>query len=64
MNRRKLEKHLRAHRCVLHHHGKRHDIWIHEPTLALAPVPRHFSLKKGTVRSICRLLGIPLPSGI
>ena len=28
MNRRQLERHLRQHGCVLHHHSGRHDVWL------------------------------------
>src|SRR5215469_7768437 len=34
MNRRTLEKHLRAHGCILHHHGAKHDIWVNPANLA------------------------------
>jgi hypothetical protein len=61
VKRRDLERHLRAHGCVLHHHGGRHDIWLNPQTLAQAPVPRHVTIKRGTVRSICRILEILLP---
>jgi hypothetical protein len=64
MNRRQLEEHLRAHGCVLHHHGAKHDIWINPTSLAKAPVPRHNQVKRGTARSVCDSLGIPRPSGI
>jgi len=64
VNRLRLERHLRDHGCVLHHHGGQHDVWLNLETQAKAPVPRHNELKKGTVRGICRVLGVPLPSGI
>ncbi|MEI7686259.1 MAG: type II toxin-antitoxin system HicA family toxin [Planctomycetota bacterium] len=64
MNRRALERYLRSNGCELHHHGARHDVWINSLTLALSPVPRHASIKKGTVRGICRLLGVSPPSGL
>jgi antitoxin component HigA of HigAB toxin-antitoxin module len=41
VDRRLLEKHLRACGCIFHHHGGRHDIWINPRTLGQAPVPRH-----------------------
>jgi hypothetical protein len=63
MNRRTLERHLRQHGCRFHHHGARHDYWENITTLALAPVPRHTTVRRGTVRSICRQLGVPLPPG-
>jgi mRNA interferase HicA len=61
MNRRDLERHLRTHGCVLHHHGANHDIWVNPRNLAQASVPRHRRLKKGTAIGICRRLGVPLP---
>jgi HicA toxin of bacterial toxin-antitoxin, len=64
MNRRALERYLRAHGCIFHHSGGRHDIWINAATLASAPIPRHNELKRNTARSICRMLGVPLPPGL
>ncbi|MGH7202100.1 MAG: type II toxin-antitoxin system HicA family toxin [Planctomycetaceae bacterium] len=64
MNRRALERRLRRHGCLFHHHGGRHDVWINPENQAKAPVPRHPRLKKGTARGICRILGIPLPSNL
>ncbi|MEK7710593.1 MAG: type II toxin-antitoxin system HicA family toxin [Planctomycetota bacterium] len=61
MNRRDLERHLREHGCVLHHHGGKHDVWINPRTLARSPVPRHRKIKRGTCIGICRILGIPTP---
>ncbi|MCE5280456.1 MAG: type II toxin-antitoxin system HicA family toxin [Planctomycetaceae bacterium] len=63
MKRRQLEKHLRDHGCVLHHHGGNHDIWINLKSLSRSPVPRHPTLKKGTAKGICRMLGVPVPAG-
>ncbi|HSQ56009.1 MAG TPA: type II toxin-antitoxin system HicA family toxin [Gemmata sp.] len=63
MHRRKLERYLRAHGCQLHHHGRKHDVWRNTTTQAMASVPRHQTIKKATVRGICRELGIPLPDG-
>jgi hypothetical protein len=64
MNRRDLEKYLGQCGCRLHHHGGNHDVWINTATLARASVPRHQTIKKGTVRGICHRLGIPTPPGI
>lgn len=64
MNRRKLERHLRAHGCEFDHHGGRHDVWRNPETGAEATIPRHRTVRKGTVRSICRQLGVPLPDGL
>jgi hypothetical protein len=63
MNRRRLEQHLRAHGCILHHHGAKHDVWVNPTSLAQTSVPRHNRMKRGTVRGICRILGIPKPTG-
>ena len=46
MNRRQLEEYLRAHGCILHHHGAKHDVWINPTSLAKAPVPRHSQVKR------------------
>ena len=64
MKRRELERHLGGHDCWLHEHGGRHDIWLNPRTGARVPVPRHATLKRGTVRAICRILGVPLPRGM
>jgi predicted RNA binding protein YcfA (HicA-like mRNA interferase family) len=64
MNRRAFEKHLRACGCFLNHHGGRHDVWVNPTSLSHVPVPRHNELKRGTVRGICRALGIPAPPGL
>ncbi|HVP17498.1 MAG TPA: type II toxin-antitoxin system HicA family toxin [Spirochaetia bacterium] len=61
MNRRALERHLRSHGCFLNHQGTRHVIWVNPRTQAHAPVPRHATIRRGTARGICRLLGIPVP---
>ena len=64
MNRRALERHLRLHGCFLNHHGAKHDIWVNPSNQGHVPVPRHATIKKGTVRGICRLLRIPVPAGL
>ncbi|MGH9411231.1 MAG: type II toxin-antitoxin system HicA family toxin [Vicinamibacterales bacterium] len=61
MKRREFERHLREHGCFLHHAGGSHDIWVNPANGAQAPVPRHGTLKRGTVRGICQRLGIPHP---
>ena len=63
MNRRDFERHLRSHGCVLHHHGGKHDVWLNPANLAQSPVPRHSKIKHGTLRGICRILGISPPRG-
>ena len=63
MSRRELQQHLRGHGCHLDHHGGRHDIWINPANGNTSPVPRHNTIPRGTVRSVCRALDIPLPPG-
>lgn len=63
MNRRELEKYLRSTGCRFHRHGAGHDIWLNPANGKKAAVPRHNAIPGGTVRSICRQLGIPLPPG-
>ena len=60
MKRRELERYLRSRGCFAHHAGGKHDIWVNPANGALAP-PRHAVIKIGTVRGICRLLGVPMP---
>jgi mRNA interferase HicA len=64
VNRRALEEHLRDHGCQFDHHGGRHDIWLNPTNKKTAPVPRHTTIRRGTVRSICKKLDIPLPGGL
>jgi len=65
MKRSQFEKHLKRHGCQLHHHGGNHDVWINPATQAKSPLPRHREYnKKGTVRAICKALGIPEPTGL
>lgn len=63
MNRRALLAHLRSHGCELLRHGARHDMWWNPANGNKAAVPRHRTIKKPTVRSICRDLGVPPPDG-
>jgi hypothetical protein len=57
-----LERHLREHGCVLHHHGAKHDVWLNPANMRRAPLPRHKEIKKGMVRGLCRMLDIPPPA--
>ena len=59
MNRRQFERYLRQQGCLIHREGGNHTIWLNPATQQKAPVPRHTTLKLPTVRTICRLLGIP-----
>lgn len=63
MKRRDLEKHLRQHGCVFVGEGSRHAKW-RGPEGAAATVPRHREIKPGTVRAICKQLGIPAPDSL
>ena len=63
MKRRDLERHLRDYGCEFHSSGREHDMWINLTTLVQDAVPRHKEIKLGTVRSICKQLGIPIPRG-
>jgi hypothetical protein len=64
MSRRELVRRLRAHGCVLHHHGGRHDVWMSLRALARAPVPLYAEPKCGTVIGIRRILGALRPRGL
>ncbi|MDX1947850.1 MAG: type II toxin-antitoxin system HicA family toxin [Pirellulaceae bacterium] len=59
-----MERHLRTHGCLLHHHGANHDVWLNPVNLRKSSVPRHKEIKNGTVRGICRALDIPKPSAL
>jgi predicted RNA binding protein YcfA (HicA-like mRNA interferase family) len=63
MSRRDFERHLREHGCFHHHHHHRgsHDIWVNPANGTQAPVLRHKTLKRGTVRAICQRLEVPSP---
>jgi predicted RNA binding protein YcfA (HicA-like mRNA interferase family) len=61
MSRRDFERHLRKHGCFLHHRGGSHDIWVNPANGTQAPVPRHATLKRGTVRAICQRLEVASP---
>ncbi len=64
MKRTELERHLRNHGCLLHHHGGNHDVWLNPENMRKVSVPRHGEIKKGTVRAICGRLDTPLPPGL
>ncbi|MDR2963471.1 MAG: type II toxin-antitoxin system HicA family toxin [Bacteroidales bacterium] len=59
MKRLKVIKHLRDHECELQREGSRHSLYINTLTGAMATVPRHPDIKEGTVRAICKQLGVP-----
>jgi predicted RNA binding protein YcfA (HicA-like mRNA interferase family) len=62
MNRRALLKHLGRHGCVLVREGRRHTIVMNPANGTESQVPRHREVKPGTVRGICKDLGIEPPS--
>ncbi|MFO0851964.1 MAG: type II toxin-antitoxin system HicA family toxin [Gemmataceae bacterium] len=64
MSRRDVLDHLRAQGCEFYRQGGRHEMWWRPASGHTAPVPRHRIIKRGIVRSICRLLDIPLPPGL
>lgn len=55
-----LYKKLSQSGCMIYRHGGSHDIWINPVTGARAAVPRHGTeeVKKGTLRSILKKLGV------
>jgi mRNA interferase HicA len=61
MKLRELERHLRAHGCILFCEGGAHTVWLNPSNRKIASVPRHREIKEGTVRGICRQLEIPQP---
>lgn len=61
MKKQHLDKHLKSHGCHLARQGE-HEYWRSADGMRGAGVPRHKEIKTGTVRSICRDLGIPAPA--
>jgi hypothetical protein len=61
MQRRKLERWLRAHDARLERHGRSHDVWTRAGKQAT--VPRHGEINTHTARAICEQLAIPIPPG-
>jgi hypothetical protein len=44
--------------CVLHRHGKKHDLYLNPETGRKAPVPRHTEIKDTLCELIRRQLGL------
>ncbi len=63
MKRRDLERHLSEHGAHLLREGGKHSFWGFDAERSAA-VPRHREIKPGTVRAICRDLGIPPPRSL
>ncbi len=61
MKRRDLIQHLEAHGCEFIREGKEHTLYINRQTKRSTAVPRHREIPTGTVRAICRALGVPMP---
>ncbi|HEX4281310.1 MAG TPA: hypothetical protein VHZ27_11125 [Solirubrobacteraceae bacterium] len=57
MKRRALERWMRRHQAMFHHHGSSHDVWwtASETSIQFASVPP---------RAICDQLRIPRPPGL
>ncbi|MGD8720047.1 MAG: type II toxin-antitoxin system HicA family toxin [Candidatus Zixiibacteriota bacterium] len=58
MKRRALIKELTAAGCVIHRHGKKHDIYRNPDNGRRAPVPRHTEIADSLCRLIKKQLGI------
>ncbi len=61
MNKKKLVRHVTEHGCSLYRQGADHEFWRNGTATRFAAIPRHGEIKPGTVRAICRELGIPRP---
>ncbi len=59
MKRLKLLKHLHNHNCALRREGGSHSLYQNKTTGAISTIPRHPDVKEGTVKAICKQLGIP-----
>ncbi|PYS24298.1 MAG: addiction module toxin, HicA family [Acidobacteria bacterium] len=55
-----LVRHLERHGEFVRE-GREHTLYINRQARKSATVPRHREIPKGTVRSICRALGLPSP---
>lgn len=58
MKRRDLVRSLEVAGCVLHRHGKRHDVYRNQTNGRIAPVPRHREIGESLVRVIHKQLGL------
>lgn len=61
MKLRDLQVWLGERNCFLEREGGNHTLWKNPANGKVAPVPRHREIKEGTVRAICKQLGIPKP---
>ena len=55
-----LKRMLKKNNCILHHEGKRHEMWYSKTTGKCFPVPRHNAkeVPVGTLQSIMRDAGL------
>jgi hypothetical protein len=53
-----FERELRREGCVLHRHGKKHDLYLNPANGRKAPVPRHSEIKNTLCELIRRQLGL------
>lgn len=63
MKRRDLVRALEGAGCVLHRHGKRHDVYRNQANGRIAPVPRHHEIGESLIRVIHKQLGIDETQG-
>jgi len=63
MKHRDLERHLRATGCRRVGEGANHTKW-RGPAGPPSAVPRHREIAPGTVRAICRQLGVDPPASL
>jgi hypothetical protein len=54
MNRNDFIKILAEKSVAFDHHGKRHDIFIHQPTGKKIPVPRHSEIKNKFLKRVLK----------
>jgi predicted RNA binding protein YcfA (HicA-like mRNA interferase family) len=56
-----LIRHLEAHGCAFVREGGSHTVYRNTASGKHSTVPRHWEIKEGLARKICRDLGIPQP---
>jgi mRNA interferase HicA len=63
MKREALLAHFRSRGCELVREGGSHSIWRNPATGEIQAIPRHKEVKRFTMKSICRRLGVEVPKG-
>jgi mRNA interferase HicA len=58
LNRRAFARELTRAGCVLHRHGKKHDLYLNPANGRKAPVPRHPQILESLCELIRRQLGL------